>query len=34
MEDLQVERLGHLGTISGIIKDLGLIERIDARIVP
>ena len=34
MEDLQVERLDHLGTISGIIKDLGLIERIDARIVP
>jgi transposase len=34
MEDLQIERLDHLGTISGIIKDLGLIERIDARIVP
>ena len=28
MEDLQIERLDHLGTISGIIKDLGLIERI------
>jgi transposase len=34
MEDLQVERLDHLGIISGVIKDLGLIERIDARIDP
>jgi len=34
MEKLRVERLDHLGVISGVIKDLGLIERIDARIVP
>lgn len=34
MEDLKVERLDHLGIISGVIKDLGLIERIDERIVP
>tara|TARA_B100001971_G_C17963667_1_gene418735 strand:+ start:103 stop:708 length:606 start_codon:yes stop_codon:yes gene_type:complete len=34
MENVQVERLDHLGIISGVIKDLGLIERIDARIVP
>lgn len=34
MEDLKVERLDHLGVISGVIKDLGLIERIDARIPP
>jgi len=33
MEDLKVERLDHLGIISGVIKDLGLIERIDERIV-
>jgi transposase len=34
MDDLHVERLDHLGIISGIINDLGLIEKIDARIVP
>ncbi len=34
MEDLQVERLDHLGVISGVIKDLGLIEKIDMRIAP
>jgi transposase len=34
MDDLQVERLDHLGIISGVIKDLGIIERIDDRIVP
>jgi len=34
MEDLKVERLDHLGIISGVIKELGLIEKIDARIVP
>ena len=34
MEDLKVERLDHLGIISGVIKDLGLIERIDDRIAP
>ena len=32
MENLQVERLDHLGVISGVIKDLGLIEKIDTRI--
>jgi len=34
MGDLKVERLDHLGIISGVIKDLGLIERIDERIQP
>jgi transposase len=34
MDDLQVERLDHLGIISGVIKELGLIERIDERIQP
>ena len=34
MEDLKVERLDHLGIISGIIKDLGIIEMIDDRIAP
>ena len=34
MGNVQVERLDHLGIISGVIKDLGLIEMIDARIVP
>ena len=34
MEDLKVERLDHLGVISGVIKDLGLIEMIDKRIAP
>jgi len=34
MEGLQVERLDHLGVISGVIKDLGFIEMIDKRIAP
>ncbi len=34
MEELKVERLDHLGVISGVIKDLGLIEMIDERIPP
>lgn len=34
MEELKVERLDHLGVISGVIKDLGLIEMIDERISP
>ena len=34
MEDLKVERLDHLGIISGVIKDLGIIEMIDDRIAP
>jgi hypothetical protein len=29
-----VERLGHLGLIAEVIKDLGLIGMIDARLVP
>jgi len=34
MEKVKVERLDHLGMISGVIKDLGLIEMIDSRIIP
>ena len=34
MDKLKVERLDHLGVISGVIKDLGLIEMIDERIPP
>ncbi len=34
MESLSVERLDHLGIIATVIKDLGLIEMIDARLVP
>ena len=34
METIKVERLDHLGVIAGVIKDLGIIEMIDARIVP
>lgn len=34
MEKVTVERLDHLGVISGVIKDLGLIEMIDSRIIP
>ncbi|MBI2334052.1 MAG: IS1634 family transposase, partial [Chloroflexi bacterium] len=32
MEALQIRRLDHLGIIAGTIKDLGIIEMIDARI--
>ena len=34
MEIVKVERLDHLGIIAAVIKDLGIIEMIDARIVP
>ncbi len=34
MELLSVERLDHLGILSEVIKDLGLIRMIDARLVP
>ena len=34
MESVHVERLDHLGLIASVIKDLGLISMIDARIVP
>ena len=34
MESLRVERLDHFGLIASVIKDLRLIERIDARLVP
>jgi transposase len=34
MEQVRVERLDHLGVIVSVIKDLGLIDRIDTRLVP
>src|SRR6266705_7226354 len=34
MASVSVERLDHLGVLSEVIKDLGLIEMIDARLVP
>ena len=34
METVKVERLDYLGIIAGVIKDLGIIEMIDACIVP
>ena len=34
MESVRVERVDHLGVIAEVIKDLGLIEMIDARLVP
>ena len=34
MSDLVIERLDHLGVIAGVIKDLGIVELIDARISP
>ena len=34
METVKVERLDHLGILAGVIKDLGIIELIDERIVP
>lgn len=33
MESIRVERLDHLGIVAGVIKDLGIIEMIDARIL-
>ena len=32
MENLKVSRLDHLGIISGVIDDLGLVQSIDARL--
>ena len=34
MELMKIERLNHLGVVGGVIKDLSLIELIDARIPP
>src|SRR5262245_38405866 len=34
MEAVRVERLDHCGLIASVIKDVGLISRIDARLVP
>ena len=34
MDSVSVERLDHLGVISSVIKDLGLIDMIDARLIP
>ena len=34
MESVSVERLDHLGVVASVIKDLGLIEMIDARMLP
>jgi hypothetical protein len=34
MEKVRVERLDHLGVISSAIKDLGLVDMINARLVP
>ena len=34
MESVRVERLDHLGLIAAVIKDLGLIDMIDRRLVP
>jgi transposase len=34
MESVSVERLDHLGLVTSVIKDLGLIDMIDARLVP
>ena len=34
MEAAKVERLGHLGVVAGVTKDLRIVELIDERIVP
>jgi transposase len=34
MESVRVERIDHLGVIAEVMKDLGLIDMIDARLVP
>jgi transposase len=34
MEKVQVERLDHLGVIASVIKDLGLVDMLNARLVP
>lgn len=34
MESIRVERLDHLGLVAEVIKDLGLIDLINTRLVP
>ena len=34
MEPVHVERLDHLGVIAAVIKDVGLLDMINARLVP
>jgi Domain of unknown function (DUF4277) len=34
MEKVQVERLDHLGVIASVIKDFGLVDMLNARLVP
>src|SRR5919106_6536249 len=34
MEQVRIERLDHLGVIASVIKDVGLINMIDTRLVP
>jgi transposase len=34
MESLSIARLDHLGVISSVMKDLGLVDMINARLVP
>jgi hypothetical protein len=34
MEPIRVERLDHLGVMGSMINDIGLIDRIDRRLVP
>src|SRR5205807_4311943 len=34
MDSVSVERLDHLGVISAVIQDLGLVDMIDARLIP
>src|SRR5262252_2214786 len=34
MEQMRVERLDHLGLLAAVIKDLGLMDMIDTRLVP
>ena len=34
MESVRVERLDHLGVMASVIKDLGLIDMINARLMP
>ena len=34
MDSVSVERLDHLGVVASVIKDLGIIAMIDARVPP
>jgi hypothetical protein len=34
MESVRVERLDHVGVLAAVIKDWGIIDRLDARLVP